>query len=459
MWVVVLVVVMLLVSFALVRDQKCLLPTDIWDAHKICIVGNGPSALKNKRGKMIDSCDRVIRMNDFVLEGYDEFIGSKTDVWFTGLGAQQLKREQAPCKRLFYYTHKRHNDVEALLSEKLEKHNDLLVHAIKGTRYEKHVYDQDGNKRVEANTWSCFTPESIQKNYGLRAHPSTGFAAVAMAVENKAQKKLYDQEIVVTGFDAKTTGQDQISHYFNRNTKNLVHHDFFNEYKALQSMAKRGQIDFLTTDGGSPAGTDQSVDCVIATCNDADGVLETKEVVKKVYGPHVRFFVYEKCQGVHSSRGETTFLANTGREQHTYTLHIQNHYDDLADVIIFTPSNIRKKNRETRYDFLRKDFKRPNCIRGKTEFSSLRNWTKAEYQGRSLDEASPIGLENWARFHIGNYPADNTSICRHGTFVTTRELVQRTPKQTFLRLTEQLDRPEPEAGHYMERLVAMLYQN
>ena len=259
MWVVVLVVVvMLLVSFALLRDDKCLLPPDIWDARQICIVGNGPSALKNKRGKMIDSCDRVIRINDFVLEGYEEFIGSKTDVWFTGLGTQQLKREQAPCKRLFYYTHKRQNDVEALLSEKLERYNDLSVHAIKGQRYERHVYDQDGNKRVEANTWSCYTPNSIRNNYGLRSLPSTGFAAVAMAVENKAQKELYDQEIVLTVFDAKTTGQDELSHYFNRNTKNLVHHDFFNEYKALQSMAKRGQIYFLatteTTDGGSPAG-------------------------------------------------------------------------------------------------------------------------------------------------------------------------------------------------------------
>lgn len=266
MWVVVvLVVVMLLVSLAiLVRDQKCLLPTDIWDARKLCIVGNGPSALKSKRGEMIDSCDRVIRMNDFVLEGYEEFIGSKTDVWFTGLGAQQLKREQAPCKRLFYYTHKRHNDVEALLSEKLGRNIDLLVHAIKGTRYEKHVYDQEGNKRVEANTWSCYTPESIKKTYGLQTLPSTGFAAVAMAVENKAQKKLYDQEIVVTGFDAKTTGDDELSHYFNRNTKNLVHHDFANEFKALQCMAKRGQIEFLNTDGGSSAETDQC----ITTCND-----------------------------------------------------------------------------------------------------------------------------------------------------------------------------------------------
>jgi len=202
----------------------------------------------------------------------------------------------------------------------------------------------------------------------------------------------------------------------------------------------------------------KSVDCIIATCNNDDEIEETKALVRQVYGQDVRFFVYEKCQEAPMAREgqEKTFLRNTGREQHTYTLHIQNHYDDLAEILIFTPSNIN--SRKTRYDLLRNRVTGDaQCIRGK-EFKTLHNFTHPNYQGRPLDRATPVGIETWARAHIGRYPAPSTRECKHGTFVTTRELVQRHTRHMFSRLTEELDRAEPEAGHYMERLVAVLYE-
>jgi len=50
---------------------------------KIIIIANGPNALDFKAGKLIDSFDIVIRMNCYQIEGYEEHIGSKTDVWVT----------------------------------------------------------------------------------------------------------------------------------------------------------------------------------------------------------------------------------------------------------------------------------------------------------------------------------------------------------------------------------------
>jgi len=47
----------------------------------IIIVGNGPSILNAKRGKLIDSFKTVIRINDYILKGYEEFTGTKTDIW------------------------------------------------------------------------------------------------------------------------------------------------------------------------------------------------------------------------------------------------------------------------------------------------------------------------------------------------------------------------------------------
>ncbi len=57
---------------------------------KIAIVGNGIHASYKENGKFIDSCDLVIRLNKFIIEGYEQFIGSKIDIislMLTGEGA------------------------------------------------------------------------------------------------------------------------------------------------------------------------------------------------------------------------------------------------------------------------------------------------------------------------------------------------------------------------------------
>lgn len=54
---------------------------------KVCIVGNGSSVLKNKNGRFINSCDLVVRINQYVTLGYEKFVGEKTDIyaskWFS----------------------------------------------------------------------------------------------------------------------------------------------------------------------------------------------------------------------------------------------------------------------------------------------------------------------------------------------------------------------------------------
>lgn len=47
----------------------------------ICIVGNGESALNNKVGDFIDSCDHVIRFNHCITEGYEPWVGTKLDIY------------------------------------------------------------------------------------------------------------------------------------------------------------------------------------------------------------------------------------------------------------------------------------------------------------------------------------------------------------------------------------------
>lgn len=47
----------------------------------LVVVGNGGSTLNCKNGRFIDNCDVVIRIKKFVLEGFEEFVGTKTDIW------------------------------------------------------------------------------------------------------------------------------------------------------------------------------------------------------------------------------------------------------------------------------------------------------------------------------------------------------------------------------------------
>ena len=53
---------------------------------KICIVGNGVTAIKNKNGKFIDSCDEVVRIKNFQTDGFEDYVGTKTTIfaskWF-----------------------------------------------------------------------------------------------------------------------------------------------------------------------------------------------------------------------------------------------------------------------------------------------------------------------------------------------------------------------------------------
>lgn len=50
----------------------------------VAIIGNGRSTAGKSKGKEIDNHDIVIRFNDYHLQGYNEDIGTKTDVWCVG---------------------------------------------------------------------------------------------------------------------------------------------------------------------------------------------------------------------------------------------------------------------------------------------------------------------------------------------------------------------------------------
>ena len=131
----------------------------------------------------------------------------------------------------------------------------------------------------------------------------------------------------------------------------------------------------------------------------------------------------------------------------------------MADVLIFTPANIKHRSRES---FLRSTSEAEfQCALSHGTFKERKNWIhKPKYQNRTLDRADPQGLEEWSKTHIGKYADDETlGTCKYGTFVTSRDLVHSRPQEVFSNIAKELDVKEPEAGHYMERLVPVLFGN
>ena len=49
----------------------------------LVLVGNGPSVKDHEMGELIDSYDTVVRFNWYHIDGYEKYVGTKTDIWFT----------------------------------------------------------------------------------------------------------------------------------------------------------------------------------------------------------------------------------------------------------------------------------------------------------------------------------------------------------------------------------------
>ena len=119
-----------------------------------------------------------------------------------------------------------------------------------------------------------------------------------------------------------------------------------------------------------------TVDAIINSCNDTTELAYTKRVITDLYGADVRFFVYEKC----GNRSRTRIrLPNRGREFHTFLHHVSRHYNDLSDLLIFTPADIRTR-RPHRERVLRRRTSEPfRCLstatsQGHGTHKRLRTW-------------------------------------------------------------------------------------
>ena len=183
---------------------------------------------------------------------------------------------------------------------------------------------------------------------------------------------------------------------------------------------------------------DAVIDSVIDSCNETTELVQTMATIRKTYGPMVRFFVYEKCGN--PSPGRIRLWpgnSNHGHEFYTYARHVEKHYDNLANLVLFTSS---RTPRPKRIKFLSV---RANmgfeCLRGHGTYESLQKWRHeplfdppkgcrgvdmSRCKGRPLTAADPRGVRKWAETYLHGYGDLNRTACMRGTFAATRESIR-----------------------------------
>lgn len=204
---------------------------------KLVIIGNGTGVLRAFNGQFIDQCDRIIRMNDFVIKGYEKHVGTRVDIFACG-PQHVLSRKEDSLKNInefwFPFPFPRKGDA----------------------RYDSY---QQAMEKLPVTSRVCHLAQSEmeileneQKQMGDLAKwcPSTGYRALEMAL---IQFPKY--EIFLTGIDFFQGGwywmPDKHWHLNayaseERQTKVLQRHPVQYEEAKIEEYAKLGRIHLLT---------------------------------------------------------------------------------------------------------------------------------------------------------------------------------------------------------------------
>ena len=189
---------------------------------KVCVVGNGASALNNKNGKFIDTCDVVIRMKHFELDGYTDYVGSKTDIyssrWFSWTDAFRNKPEKWKdiingvseywfmfCDPYMSYTPDTQyvsNYIEYVFKNDVaEKNGNVSVHEKNISKFNLSIekikympYNVICELAGELNLPTDIIHDKYNNN-GI-IEPSAGVRTLAMALDR------FEKNIYITGFDS-----------------------------------------------------------------------------------------------------------------------------------------------------------------------------------------------------------------------------------------------------------------
>lgn len=186
---------------------------------RVIIIGNGPSALEGNHGDTIDRFDAVIRINNYVIEGLETHVGSRTDIWVNGANQGLKKRTNIP------------DNILVMIPPEVLRHKGDAIHA-------------RINKRLGTSDYVMLPLETmveLETSSGLQ-RPTTGFFAIYFF-----HKLGFD--ITLHGFDFFTGSK---GHYFdhpitswlkdNGIIKKATKHDLSGEKAFIEGLIEAGML-------------------------------------------------------------------------------------------------------------------------------------------------------------------------------------------------------------------------
>ncbi len=159
--------------------------------NSILIIANGPSTLKKKLGDVIDKFENIARINNYEISGFENYIGSKTEIWFNG-GNQKLKpRPDFKGETIVFIPYKI-----------LEKKADKIV--------------ERTSKRLKLNSdqYTLVSKEKMKYFEELSniQRPTTGLNSILWSLDN--YKKIF-----IYGFDFFLKGKE---HYYDSSIRKKI---------------------------------------------------------------------------------------------------------------------------------------------------------------------------------------------------------------------------------------------
>lgn len=181
----------------------------------IILVGNGTSVLDNQLGHLVNGYDTVVRFSYYWITGYEQYVGEKTDIWFTTV-AQNGFRSKTNYREIYEHSWEWDIDKDKTYSKLVEMFPDTPI-----TKTERQI---------------CTDIENYSGIHAYTAY-STGTIAAYMF------SKLYGH-VTLYGFD--WWDKHRSKHHYGDSQKigNLHKPDL--EHQIIKQLERDNRVCFLT---------------------------------------------------------------------------------------------------------------------------------------------------------------------------------------------------------------------
>tara|TARA_R100000152_G_C6772345_1_gene199204 strand:+ start:1732 stop:2217 length:486 start_codon:yes stop_codon:yes gene_type:complete len=96
---------------------------------KIAVIGNGETALKTKSGGFIDKCRHVIRLGNFIIDNYQDYIGNKTTI----IGTSYKKTDNIHLAPFVWYVEDMTDEENSTLTYNLNYDKNMTIESNRPT--------------------------------------------------------------------------------------------------------------------------------------------------------------------------------------------------------------------------------------------------------------------------------------------------------------------------------------